>query len=118
VAPDARQAREALARWREGQAPAGLEDSGMLKWAALEEGWTQRLWGLPLQEPQLLEVGSEYILVEVLNRRIAPTPPLEEVKGEILRELTQRRNQELLQTWITGLKEKARGEMEGPGKGR
>jgi hypothetical protein len=118
VAPDARQAREALARWREGQAPAGLEDSGILKWAALEEGWTQRLWGLPLKEPQLLEVGSEYILVEVLNRRNAPTPPLEEVKGEILRELTQRRNQALLQTWINGLKEKARGEMEGPGKGR
>lgn len=118
VAPDPRQAREALARWREGQAPAELEDGGMVKWAALEEGLKQRLWGLPLNRPQLVQVGTEYVLVEVLNKRNVPTPPLEGVKGEILRELTERRNQELLQTWINGLKEKARGEMEGPGKGR
>ncbi len=101
---DPGQASEILARWKDEKPPVEMVDSGMVKLASLGEAWKQQLRGLARQKPQLLKVGSDLILVQVLEDREAPALPLDQVKEEISKELMDHKKKDLLQKWVSSLK--------------
>jgi hypothetical protein len=69
----------------------------MVTWASLGEAWKQQLRGLARQKPQLVKVGPDLILVQVLEDREAPALPLDQVKEEIIKELMDHKKKDLLQ---------------------
>lgn len=111
IAPGPDQAKVLLAQWQDGQPPAGMVDSGAVKLAGMAEAWKKQLLELPLQKPQLAQMGSEVILVQVLEKKEFPRQPLDELRAEIVKELTDRKTQELLQQWVNQVKGKDRIEI-------
>jgi hypothetical protein len=106
----AEHAEELLGRWRQGQVPEGLMDSGMVKLATLDDQW-KKLLELPLKEPQIIKVGGNLILVQVLERGECRTLPFDAVQDQIVQELKERKQKELLSKWVEELKQQARVEV-------
>lgn len=104
---DPEQGKEILARWANNQAPAGLVDSGWAKLANLGGPWKEQLRRLDLQKPQIVRIDSQWVLVQVMEKRSAPTLPLDQARSEIIQELADQKKKELLEKWVTELKESA-----------
>jgi len=108
---DADQANVVMESWTEKAAPANLIDSGKVSLAALNETWKKEILELPLQKPQIVKIGAQWVVVKVINRREEAGLPLEQVREQIVRELTDRKGKEMLQNWVNSLKGQNRLEI-------
>ena len=104
------QADELLSRWTKGQKPKGLLDSGPVKLATLDDQW-RKLQEFPLQQPLLIKIGSNLVLVQVLKKGECLPLPFDAAKGQIIQELKERKQKELLSRWVEQLKKQARAEV-------
>jgi hypothetical protein len=104
------QAEELLGRWTKGQEPEGLLDSGPVKLATLDEHW-RKLQELPVQQPQIIKIGANLVLVQVLKKVECQPLPFDAVKEQIVQELKERHQKELLSQWVEQLKNQARVEV-------
>jgi hypothetical protein len=108
---DADQAKVVMEGWTEKGAPANLIDSGKVSFATLNETWKKEILELPLQKPQIVKIGAQWVVVKVINRREEAGLPLEQVREQIVRELTDRKGKEMLQNWVNSLKGQNRLEI-------
>lgn len=108
---DADQTKVVVDNWAEKAPPSEAVDSGEVSLAALNESWKKQILTLPLKKPQVVKIDSHWFVVEVVNKRAAPVLPLEKVRGQIVRELTDRKEKERLQNWVNSLKGQNRLEI-------
>ena len=111
AAPSPDQAKVLLAKWQAGHPPPGVVDSGVINLAGMEEVWKKRLLELPLQKPQVAQVGSDTVLVEIIAKEEMPCQPLAQLRADIIKELTDRKTKEMLQQWVNQVKAKDRIEI-------
>ena len=111
AAADPDQAKVLLDDWNQkGPSPDSV-DSGEVSLAALNEAWKQGILKLPLKKPQIARIGSQWFVVEVVKKGEKATLPLNQVREQIVRELTDRKEQEELQNWVNSLKGQKRLEI-------
>ena len=93
-----------MENWTEKASPTDLVDSGEISLASLTETWKRQIRGLPLENPQIVTIGSQLFVVKVVKKRAEEVLPLDQVREQIVGELTDRKRQEILQTWVNSLK--------------
>jgi hypothetical protein len=86
-------------------------DSGEVSLASLNESWRKQILALPLKKPQVVKIDSHWFVVEVVNKRQEAVLPLEKVRAQIVRELTDCKEKEELQNWVNRLKGQNRLEI-------
>jgi hypothetical protein len=91
-------------QWVQKVSTSEAVDSGEVSLAALNESWKKQLLALPLKKPQVVKIDSHWFVVEVVNKRQEAVLPLEKVRDQIVRELTDRKEKEELQNWVNSLK--------------
>lgn len=110
-AADADQAKVVVDNWVEKAPPFETVDSGEVSLAALNESWKKQILKLPLKKPQVVKIDLHWFVVEVVNKREDAVLPLEKVRDQIVRELTDRKEKERLQDWVNSLKGQNRLEI-------
>lgn len=110
-ADDPDQARVVEDQWVQKVSLSEAVDSGEVSLAALNESWKKQILTLPLKKPQVVKIDSHWFVVEVVNRREEAVLPLEKVRAQIVRELTDRKEKERLQNWVDSLKGQNRLEI-------
>lgn len=108
---DSDQAKVVSDDWTQKGPPPESVDSGEVSLAALNEAWKQEILKLPLNRPQIAKIDGQWFVVEVVNKREAAVLPLEKVRDQIVRELTDRKEKERLQDWVDSLKGQNRLEI-------
>jgi hypothetical protein len=87
------------------QAPRSeVVDSGEVRLADLNENWKGQILRLPVKKPQIVKIDSQWFVVEVVQKREEAVLPLDQVREEIVRELTDRKGKVILQNWVNSLK--------------
>jgi hypothetical protein len=104
---DVSTAQKLLIKWRQGELPPGLVDTGMVRLSSLEEPWKEELQKLPAKEPCLIQVGRQPVLVEIMQRGQKAKPPLNEVKTELENEVIEQKKVQFIKNWINELKQKS-----------
>jgi hypothetical protein len=103
-ADDPDQAKVVAEQWVQKGSPSDAVDSGEMSLAALNESWKKQILAMALKKPQVVKIDSHWLVVEVVNKREAAVLPLEKVRDQIVRELTDRNEKEALQNWVDSLK--------------
>jgi len=111
LAADPDQAGNILADWTKKRPPAEPVDSGEVSLAALSETWKREIPRLPLKKPQIVRIGGEWLVVEVVKKGPEAIPPLNQVREHIVQELTHRQEKARLQNWVNRLKGQAKLEI-------
>jgi len=108
---DPDQAKVVEAQWVQKVFTSEAVDSGEVSLAALNESWKKQILRLPLKKPQVVKIDLHWFVVEVVNKREEAVLPLEKVRDQIVRELTDRKEKERLQNWVNSLKGENRLEI-------
>ena len=101
---DPDRAKVVAAQWAQKGASPEAVDSGEVSLAALNDSWKKQILALPLKKPQVVTIDSHRLVIELVNRREETGLPLEKVRDQIVRELTDRKEKESLQNWVNSLK--------------
>jgi hypothetical protein len=104
---DVSTAQKLLIKWRQGEPPPGLVDTGMVRLSSLEAPWKEELQKLPAKEPCLIQVGRQPVLVEIMQRGQKEKPPLNEVTTELENEVIEQKKVKFIKNWINELKQKS-----------
>ena len=110
-ADDPDQAKVVADQWVQKVSLSEAVDSGEVSLAALNESWKKQILTLPLKKPQVVKIDSHWFVIEVVNKREEAVLPLEQVRAQIVRELTDRKEKERLQNWVNSLKGQNRLEI-------
>jgi hypothetical protein len=105
------QAKVVADQWVQKVSPSEAVDSGEVSLAALNESWKKQIPTMPIKKPQVVKIDSHWLVIEVVNKRAEPVLPLEKVRDQIVRELTDREEKERLQNWVNSLKGQNRLEI-------
>jgi hypothetical protein len=111
AAADPDQAKVLLDDWNQKGPSTDSVDSGEVSLTALNEAWKQEILKLSLKKPQIVRIGSQWFVVEVVKKREKATLPLDQVREQIVRELTDRKEREELKNWVNSLKGQKRLEI-------
>ncbi len=103
---DPTKASDIIAKWNNSEIPPEALDSGMVRLASLSEEWKEQIGQLAVMKPKLVTIGSEWFVILLVSQGEAPEKPLHEYRDRIVKELRDRKKQEMMQNWIAGLKTK------------
>jgi hypothetical protein len=101
---DPGRAKVVATQWAQKGSPPEAVDSGEVSLAALNDSWKKQILALPLKKPGVVTIDSHCLVVELVNQREEAGLPLEKVRDQIVRELTDRKEKEALQSWVNSLK--------------
>jgi hypothetical protein len=110
-ADDLEQAKVIAEQWSQKVTPPEAVDSGEVSLAALNESWKQQILTLSMNKPHAVKIDAHWFVVELVNQREEAVLPLEQVRDQIVRELTDRKEKESLQNWVNILKGQNRLEI-------
>jgi hypothetical protein len=105
------QAKIILNNWTKKSLAAEIFDSGEVSLATLNETWKRQILRLPVKHPQIINIDLQWFVVEVVNKREEAVLPLDQVMEQIIRDLTDRKEKEILQNWVNSLKGQNRLEI-------
>ncbi|MCL4501563.1 MAG: SurA N-terminal domain-containing protein [Deltaproteobacteria bacterium] len=103
---DPAKAAKIIASWNDNKVPPEALDSGVVRLSSLCEEWKKQIGELTMMKPTVVKLGSEWFVIQVVSRAKASEKPLNECRERIVKELSDRKKQEMMQNWITGLKTK------------
>lgn len=97
------QAPKLLREWSAGKCEGAVE-IGPVNQARLGNRWKECLQGLQEKKPEVVTMEGKPFLVELLERKEVLPPPVDQVREEITRELSERKKAALMQAWVNSLK--------------
>ena len=111
IVDDPTQANAVVNKWAQKISASEAVDSGEVSLATLDESWSRHLLKLPPHKPQTIKIGRHWFVVEVVNKRKVEVLPLDQVREQIVGNLSSRKEKETLQNWLHSLKGQHRLEI-------
>jgi len=108
---DPDQGRAVKDQWGQKVSLSEAVDSGEVRLASLQESWRKHILELLLKKPQVVKIDSHWFVIELVKQREETVVPSEQVRAQIVQELTDRKEKEGLQNWVNSLKGQNRLEV-------